>query len=270
MQLPAPPPQCHVAPEGAPYELPPPLPPRPIEWRRAGRLVRELVAEPAATEKVFELVAAMGGRGDERTVQRFAAHPEGQALLREKPHLLGALRDRERLEAMGLDSFGGAYLAFAARNGFRVDGLLEANQQGLGELNARLDPDRRWFFDRLNLVHDLWHVLTGYETDAGGEMALLAFSIGQGLSSRTLHVLLLAGLAIAPKRDRFAFQRFVWKAHLRGRRAAFLLVQRYEELLPLPLADVRRRLRIAPVREAHPEGVFRAQGDPRDVSRVAA
>ncbi len=40
--------------------------------------------------------------------------------------------------------------------------------------------------------------------------------------------------------------------------------------LPRPLEAVRRGLRIAPVGEAHPGGLFRSTGDGHDVVRVPA
>jgi ubiquinone biosynthesis protein COQ4 len=256
--------------ESQSFKLAPPLPARPIQWRRAKRLIQELLANPNETDKVFELIDAMGGRGDERTVERFAAHEDSQKLFVEKPSLLATMADRARMLALPEESFGRAYLAFAQRNGFAVDGLLGARDRGLGEANAELDAERLWFFDRLNLMHDLWHVLTGYETDPAGEAALLAFSIGQGLGNRTIQVLLLVSMVTAPKREGFAFQRFVLQAFRRGRRAGPLLAQRYETLLSRPLEQVRRDLAIEPLGVAHPDGLFRAEQGQRDVIRVPA
>jgi ubiquinone biosynthesis protein COQ4 len=252
------------------FDLAPPLPARPIQWRRAKQLLRELIAKPEATDKVFELFAAMGGKGDEASVQRFAAHPEGRRLFAEKPSLLELLGDRARLQALPEESFARAYLAFSERNGFSTDGLLKSNEVGFGETNALLDPDRRWFFERVNLMHDLWHVLTGYDTDVAGEAALLAFSTGQGLANRSIGLLLLTAMARAPKSQGFAFQRFVLRAMHHGRRAAPLLSQHYEELLPRPLAEVRGELGILPIRDAHPGGLFRAGPNLRGIVRVAA
>jgi ubiquinone biosynthesis protein COQ4 len=252
------------------FALAPPLPPRPLEARRALRLLRELLRSPAETEKAFELFDALGGRGDEPIVQALAAHREGRRLFQDKPALLPHLADREGLSRLPDGSLGRAYLAFAQRNGFAADGLLDANAAGLGALNERLDPDRRWFFERVNLVHDLWHVLTGYGTDAAGEAALLAFSHAQGLRSRMIRLLLLAAMARGPMRGGFAFQRFLLAALRRGRRARLLLVQRYEDLLAQPLEEVQRALRIAPLAEAHPSGIFRASEDFRCFERVTA
>ena len=170
--------------------------------------------------------------------------------------MLPLLADRERLASYPPESFGRAYLAFAERNGFAADGLVQANDRGMGGANDGLDPDRRWFFERGTLIHDLWHVLTGYETDGAGEIGLLAFSFSQGLASRPIRLLLLASLVTGPKRYGFGFQRFVFQAMRRGKRAAPLFLQRYEELLARPLADVRRELGIQPAREAHPDGMW--------------
>ena len=43
---------------GAGIDLAPPPPPRPIQWRRTTRILRALIENPAATEKVFELIEA--------------------------------------------------------------------------------------------------------------------------------------------------------------------------------------------------------------------
>ena len=67
-----------------------------------------------------------------------------------------------------------------------------------------------------------------------------------------------------------AFARFVREARRRGRETAPLLTQRYEELLPRPLEEVRRELQLPSLREAHPRGVFRASNDLSSLRRVAA
>jgi ubiquinone biosynthesis protein Coq4 len=149
-----------------------------------------------------------------------------------------------------------------------ADGIEKANEQGLGRLNALLDEHRGWFFDRVGAMHGLWHVLTDYETDEAGEAALLAFSIGQGLSSRTLRLLLLAAAVLAPKSAGFAFQRYLGRALRRGRGAGPLYAQRYEELLPRPLAEVRAQLGIQPAHAAHPKGVFRGSRETGVMERV--
>jgi hypothetical protein len=50
--------------------------------------------------------------------------------------------------------------------------------------------------------------------------------------------------------------RYLYRAWKRGRSAAWLPPVRYEELLPRPLEEVRRLLRIQPARRVHPEGII--------------
>lgn len=223
----------------------PPPPSRPLELRRALGLVRALVADPERTGLVFELIEAVGGSGDERYFQAFVASEAGRALLEERPELIDALGDRERLARMPEGSFGRAYLAFARAREFQADGLQQVSDASpVGGLNASLDPERRWFYRRVTAMHDLWHVLTGYETDEPGEARLLAFSLGQGLGGRGFRLLVLAAVWTGPWEKGFAFQRGLWRAWRNGRRCAPLAEAHFEALLPLPLAEVRERLAI--------------------------
>jgi len=246
-----------IHPEPGALELAPPPAARPLDWRRARRLVRALLDDPERTELVFELMDAVGGRGDEPLFQEFARSGEARRLLAERPSLVAALADHEALRRLPDGSFGSAYLAFAEARGFAADGLQQANDRGLGAVNAGLDADRRFFYQRLTGMHDLWHVLTGYGTDESGEAALLAFSLAQGIAGRGIRVILLAVAWRAPWSGGLAFQRQLVAAWRRGRRCARLALVTYEELLPRSLASVRRGLRIPALREAHPHGLVR-------------
>jgi ubiquinone biosynthesis protein COQ4 len=116
------------------------------------------------------------------------------------------------------------------------------------------DPVRRWFYDRTNVMHDLWHVLTGYGTDPAGEAALLAFTCGQ-IPNRGLVLLVMAAAALGVWDGNLGWPRYLFRAWRRGRRATLMTAARYEELLSRPLEEVRLRLGIQPVREAHPQGI---------------
>jgi ubiquinone biosynthesis protein COQ4 len=227
-----------------------------VEWRRTFGLVRALMAEPERTDLAFQLFEAVGGRGEEGAFQRFAGSREGRALLAARPSLREAISDRARLAALPEGSLGRGYLAFAEQRGFTPEGLLEANERVFGEANALLDADRLYFYERANVMHDLWHVVAGYDTDEAGELALLAFSHAQGLSGRAVKLLVATALLLGPKRGRLAFQRFALQAWRRGRRAGRLLHASWESLLPQPLAEVRCALGVAPLSEAHPGGSF--------------
>jgi ubiquinone biosynthesis protein COQ4 len=238
-----------------------PPPSRPADWRRARASLSAVLEDPERTDSVFELLEAVGGSGDARTVRRFLAEPHSQGLLLRRPRLVEALADRPALAALPRQTLGRAYLEFAESNGFPADGLIDASERGFGAARDDLDETQRWFFDRLNVMHDLWHVVTGYETDEAGELGLLAFTRGQGIASRGLALLIVAGALRAPFSHGFAAQRYMVSAWRRGRSARCLMAQRWEELLGQPLRDVRSALCIAPLVRAHPAGLIRFTPD---------
>jgi ubiquinone biosynthesis protein COQ4 len=245
-------------------ELPPRLPRRRIQWGRILPTLRLLREDPKDTEKAFEMFEVVGGRGDDGLFRRFAQTEEGQELLCERPVLLDLLADRKALTAMPEGSFGRAYLAFGRENGFAADGLLKTRDEAFDGLDDDIGPDRQWFFDRLTLAHDLWHVLTGYGTDEMGELALLGYSRAQGLNGRVVTIFALFGMMFGGPQ----VQRYMMQAHRRGRQTTCLVVQRWEELLPLPLEAVRRRLNVVSLAEVHPRGLLRLVDD--EIVRVAA
>jgi len=239
-----------------PLVFAPARPSRPIDWRSAWRILKELIDDPDRTEKVFELFDAAGGDGHERCFQGFAAHPEGQRLLRERPSLVDAMADRDALAALPDGSFGRAYLDFARARDFAADGLVEINREANATNGENDDPHRSYYGDRVTAMHDLWHVLTDYGTDQAGEATLLAFSLPQ-IPSRGFVLLVLAGAALLPKSQMLRCQTHLFRAWRRGYRAERLDLARYEELLPLPIDVVRRQLGIEPAAVAHPGGILR-------------
>jgi len=248
---------------------------RPVQWRRATRALRQLLADSSRTDLAFEVTYALGGNSGERLFQRFLAHPDGPALLAERPALLAALADRAALAAMPARSLGRAYLDFLRAGDLSPEGLVEASETA--ERPQDVGADRQWFFDRLRDNHDLWHVLTGYGRDEAGEAANLAFTLGQ-THDTGVAFMVLAAAAIGPMAPEVRpdgtrlgwlhWQRYLYQAWQRGRRAALLIAARFEQLLPRPLEDVRRTLRIEPAERVHPGGII--VGNRSDEAPLAA
>lgn len=232
----------------------PPPPRRPLEWRQAWEALRALVADPERTDQVFILTTALSGMSGERLFQRFLAQTEGRALLARRHSLLDTLGDLDRLAAMPEGSFGRTYATFMRSENLDAAGLVEASMVS-AHRNEELDPDRRWFYDRLRDMHDLWHVLTGYGRDEAGEAANLAFTQAQ-IRNPGVGLIVVAAALIGPKGEWLRWQRYLYGAWRRGRRAAFLPAVDYDALLPRPLADVRRSLGIEPPEQAHRGGVI--------------
>jgi len=220
--------------------LAPPPPARRIEWTRAWRALRTLVADPERTDQVFDLIGALAGNAGERLFQRFCADPSGRRLLATRPSLLATLADLDSLAALPEGSFGRSYAEFMRRERIDAKGLVDA-AQAVAEARV-LDPERDWFFQRLRDMHDLWHVLTSYGRDLAG--------------NRGIGAIVIAAAVLGPWRLDLRWPRYLWRAWRRGRRTLPLAMVAYEELLPLPLDEVRRRLRIDPPELAHPGGLI--------------
>jgi ubiquinone biosynthesis protein COQ4 len=242
-----------------------PPPPQKVQWRQAWRALQTLIDDPERTEQVFELIRALAGQSGERLFQRFQRHPEGRRLLDERPDLLATLSDAERLAALPVGSFGRSYAEFMEAGRLRAKGLVEAADAVRQPEDVELDPERRWFYDRLRDMHDLWHVLTGYGRDVAGEAANLAFTHAQ-TRNRGVGVIVLAAAWLGPKTLDCHWQRYLLRCWLRGRRTTRLVLARYEELMSQPLEEVRRELGIEPPETAHPGGVLAFEGDPAAVT----
>ena len=226
---------------------------RRVRWRRAYRALRRVIADPERTDQVIELINSLGGGADLRAFARFRTHPQGRALLAERPSLLATVGDLDRLAALPVESFGHAYARFMQGEQLAPDGIVNEFRATAGDVV--IAPDEEWFFERLDTMHDLWHVLTGYGRDQAGEAANLAFTWAQ-FPNRGVGLLTLAALVIGPKDLTCAWQRYLYRAWWRGRRASWLLIAPYERLLPQPLVAVRQQLRIEPPEIAHPHGII--------------
>lgn len=226
---------------GASSTRPPARPAPGLYPLRALRALRALIANPDDTSQVFTIIESLSGRAPLRVTDRFARDPDGARLLAERPDILSLLRDRAALERMPAGSLAHAYLAFLDREGITADGLVRASEDGATGA-FELGRDFEYVSDRLRDTHDLWHAVTGYQGDVVGETALLAFSVAQTKNPGVALIVLTALLrAHDPE-----LTRLIAGAFRDGQRAAWLPAARWEELLPLPLGEVRRRLRIAP------------------------
>jgi len=131
--------------------------------------------------------------------------------------------------------------AYLAENGFDTAGYTAAtfDVEAFGRRytfeNTR---DRKWAIP----LHDLHHAATGYGTDLVGEAEVGAFELMGGCRTPIVYgldiVAVLMGLFIAPVRTIRAF------ADSRRARALFRQSIAYEELLGMPLGELRAQLGI--------------------------
>jgi ubiquinone biosynthesis protein COQ4 len=215
------------------------------EWGAAFRALRRLLANGDDTVQVFRIMRALNGDTTHRNYRRLIASAEGGRLAYERVELAARFCDRAWIETFPDGSVGAAYRAFLDRTGYSADGLAEVSVAET-DIPPDLEHPYAWFGRRERDVHDIWHVLTGYEADEPlGEACLVAFSyaqtgglgwafIGAGAALKSLRI----------TRDT-AFARAVWEGWRHGRRAAWLHAEDYQALMAEPLEAARKRLRIS-------------------------
>ena len=103
------------------------------------------------------------------------------------------------------------------------------------------DERLRYIAQRLRQTHDLWHVVTGYDTDVQGEIELQAFTYGQ-LRTPFAFFVALGGVLKARNGGRLSLARRVLRAYRRGRAAKPFSYRAWERRFESPIADVRREL----------------------------
>jgi ubiquinone biosynthesis protein COQ4 len=216
--------------------------PRPVQTKQALRAIRSLIDDPDDTAQVFRIIRALSGNSFEQLYQRVIADPVGSRVLGERRNILPVLQDLERLRALPDGTLGREYSRFIDHEGISADGLVEASD-GFDD-SVFLDDRAYLLSQRLRDIHDLWHVVTGYERDLFGEIALLAFTYAQIRNRGIGFIVLIATFKEMREgyRDGVAL---TWNAYRRGRRAGFLAAADWEAMLEKPLAEVRRELGIS-------------------------
>lgn len=225
----------------------PPCRTRPVQWKRLFEQLK--ILQQTDPEKVldaaFSVGDALGGMSEERQVRRFLASADGQSLLATLSSLTDALADHDALRAMPDGSLGRAFLLFSERHGLNPRKLVES-QHEMSRDYAQIDSVRQYLNDRFTVMHDLWHVLAGYDATTAGESALMCFSLPQRVNDRALPIFIVMSVSTGKIRAHDAYRAF-----RRGRRAAFLPSQPFEVLLGEPLDGVREKLRISAPAATH-------------------
>jgi ubiquinone biosynthesis protein COQ4 len=206
---------------------------------RAGRALSALLRDPDDLPQVFTLIDAISGTAPHRLLRGFRRSESGARLLRDRPDIVPLLSNRDWLRSLPEGSLGRAYLAFVESEGISADGIRTASIEGVSR--ERRPADFIYLHHRMRDTHDLWHALTGYKGDVLGELALLAFILGQHWNTG---IALIIGAALL-KGWSTDVSRMVRDGYRRGREAEWLPAQEWESLLALPLTTVRGRLKIA-------------------------
>jgi ubiquinone biosynthesis protein COQ4 len=210
--------------------------------RRALRAARILASDPDDLPQVFTIIESLSGDTVGRIARRMQRTDAGRRMLAARPDITGRILDRTALARLPPGSLGRAYLDFVQRENISAEGIRAAAQKGMTSA-VQLEAPFDWVHARMRDTHDLWHAAVGYSGDVLGETALLAFIFAQTWNPG-VGLILAIGLSktMAAPSGGVAARRTILDGFRRGRRAAWLPVQPWEDLLELPLTEVRRRL----------------------------
>ena len=209
------------------------------------RRLRQLIADPEDTSKVFEVIRAASGPSLRRGIKRFAAREVGRRVLENEIDLLDTMRDRERLEALPSGTLGRTYYDFIYAEALSADGLVDASMSRAGTLYDEMSPDMRRYAQRLRDQHDIWHTLTQYGRNELGEACLLGFTYAQ-TRNRGIGLIVLTGGWKLYKALGTRALRAIWQGFRSGLHASWLPGEDWEAMLELPIEEVRRQLAIRP------------------------
>lgn len=203
-------------------------------WKIAGAALGKVMADPNDTENVLELLGVINsGRSALRRTRKFFATPAGKKLYEERRALDSQTIDLDALAALPEGTLGRAYATF-----LRSRGLTPEIFDGAPARIA--DPQRSYLVQRMRQTHDLWHVVTGCETDPAGEVALQAFLYAQTRAPGSAILAAAGMLRIVRKTP--AIVPYVIALYRAGMRAGSLPAFGWEDHWATPLTEVRAML----------------------------
>ena len=218
--------------------------PPPLAPLAAFRAFRKLVRNKEDTAQVFEIMRALSGRSIARGYDRMLRTMEGgrQAFLRDE--LAHRLDDPVWLARFGPGTVGAAYRTFREARGFTAEGLADEARKVAPLVDAQHPVI--WYSRRIRDIHDIWHVLTGYQPDALGEACVVAFSHAQTGNLGFAFIGWGAAREIQRENPSIPARRAVLQAWRIGRAARWLPALDYEALFAEPLEIARARLNLRP------------------------
>ncbi|RYF32932.1 MAG: ubiquinone biosynthesis protein [Comamonadaceae bacterium] len=204
--------------------------------------VRKLLSNPDDTTQVFVIMRALNGRMQVRNFERLMKTQGGPRLVYRRLELAEKFSDPAFIASFEAGTVGAAYRDFLNATGYTAAGLVEVSNLDNEPL---AEHPYAWCGRRQRDVHDIWHVLTGYQADDPlGEAALVAFSYAQTGGLGWGFIALAAVLKSLRERQP-SVARAIVEGYRNGRKAAWLMGEDYEALLQEPLAAARARLGIA-------------------------
>jgi len=217
------------------------------DWKTAFRAMRALLADANDTAQVFKIMHALNAGVAAKNYNRLLQTAEGGRIAYARVELIDRLMDPDFLRQFAPGTVGAAYRAFLEKTGFSAAGLKEVGDEVHGAVH--MEHPVAWFGRRERDIHDIWHVLTGYEAnDPLGELCLVAFSYAQTKGLGWGFIATMGVLKHLRETHGRMVARAAWEGYRHGRDAVWLHGEDIEKLFAEPLDAARARLKIgAPV-----------------------
>lgn len=225
-----------------------PVPPVPtIRPFKALTSIFKLLNDVDETKYVYDLFQAVSGKAYRRGFESFSSSNIGKKVLAGDVVIESILSDKDWLQSLPQGTVGRCYFEMVKAKDFSVDGLLiAARHAGIDVSKPTMFEAFRRYFIHFEVTHDLWHVLTGYDTDPLGELCLLEFYRAQW-PDIGLRILTLFG-ALSLKMEKFSyssrFKQAFKEAYKAGLDADSIQNTDIDWMLTSPLTEVRRTLKI--------------------------
>lgn len=199
-------------------------------------------------------VAALGGATDPRfheLAERAAAlHPGAdQPDQKEIPPLL----DLDTLGDCSEATLGQTLYKMLVENGYDAE-VLDRDAIGL----SQLPPASRYVNTRILQMHDVWHLVAGYQTTGLHEVAISAFQLAQFGHNYSAMFLGTVATMIQPNgTDGFNLMMTIYAESWRhGRDTPALMAIAFEEEWQNTITDIRERYQIKPFQSVLPADLF--------------
>lgn len=218
--------------------------PRKREWGTALRALVRLLGNADDTVQVFRIMRALNGDTVQKNYRRLLTTKQGGRLAYQRLELSQRFSDRSWIDSLPEGSVGAAYRAFLDRTGYSAQGLADVSYAD-AEIERGVEHPHAWFGRRERDIHDIWHILTGYQADEPlGEACLVAFSYSQTGGLGWAFIAAGAALKSLKVTGRSTFAKAVLEGRRHGKRASWLSAEDYEALMYEPLDAARKRLGI--------------------------
>ena len=225
------------------------------KWKRLAitfNAVRKSEGDVHAGIRFFDAMSDILGRGEATMIGLMHASESGRRALEEHRSLFEPITNRDRLRNLPKGTLGRAYVGFADAREIYPEQFEELLTEAIGRSSDDTEhgsSDAHFVHDRYRHLHDVWHVVLGYDTDEDGELGILA-CMGRQNGYRAHYFAAFVQACVGAIRGNLNRLRVFGRGWRRARQAECMISQDWETLLELPLEEVRTRLNVYPLPNA--------------------